>query len=122
MARFRSIRAEDIAEAVRGFVRAGRPRSQEGFIPGFRQPKGRQSAEAFWRRLLLVRVSAQGTLLNNRNSGTADLSYSSNSTTSPTGYNTEEAFCRHLVFKFARQRRRALLGKTEFSKGCTSAI
>ena len=36
MARFRSIRAEDIAEAVRGFVRAGRPRSREGFIPGLR--------------------------------------------------------------------------------------
>ena len=32
MARFRSIRAEDIAEAVPGFVRAGRPRSQEGVI------------------------------------------------------------------------------------------
>ena len=33
MARFLSIRAEDIAEALRGFVRAGRPRSREGFIP-----------------------------------------------------------------------------------------
>ena len=39
MARFLSIRAEDIAEAVRGFVRAGRPRSREGFIRGLRHSK-----------------------------------------------------------------------------------
>ena len=74
------------SQVIRDRMRAGRPRSQE--MPSRRWGGGvwrATSQKADVRPLGNSRLPelAQGTLLNNRNSGTADPSYSSNSTTSP---------------------------------------
>ena len=56
MAPFRLIQVGEMAEAVPGFVRAGRPRSQEACHPMTSSHQGHQIAEAFWRRLWLKQL------------------------------------------------------------------
>ena len=54
--RCRLIPVEEMAEAARGLVRAGRPRSRGGLPPMTGSPQGHQIAEAFWYRLWLKQV------------------------------------------------------------------
>ena len=54
--RCRLIPAEEMAEAARGFVRAGRPRSRGGLSPMTGSHQRDKSAEAFWRQLSLKEV------------------------------------------------------------------
>ena len=55
----RLIQVAEMAEAVPGLVRAGRPRSREAFIPWLPNSshQGHKIAEAFWRRLSLKEVN-----------------------------------------------------------------
>ena len=54
--RCRLIQVGEMAEAVPGLVRAGRPRSQEAHHPMTSSHQGYKSAEAFWRRLSFKEV------------------------------------------------------------------
>ena len=54
--RCRLIPVEEMAEAARGFVRAGRPRSRGGLPPMTGSHQRDKSAEAFWRQLSLKEV------------------------------------------------------------------
>ena len=63
--RCRLIPVEEMAEAARGFVRAGRPRSRGGLPPMTGSHQRDKSAEAFWRQLSLKEVHLSSCLKQN---------------------------------------------------------